>query len=96
MTLKPICVAPTGDRCGEGVVWHESEKSLYWTDINRFLIHRFSPADGTVKSWFFDQPVTAIVLTDDDNTLAVLIGSGVIFWEPKTDTRHPYCFQLEG
>jgi sugar lactone lactonase YvrE len=96
MDLQPVCVVPTGDRCGEGVVWHESEKALYWTDIYRFLIHRFSPADGTVKSWFFDQPVTAIVLTDDDDTLAVLIGSGVIFWEPKTDTRHPYCFQLEG
>jgi hypothetical protein len=33
------CIAPVGDRCGEGPVWHASEQALYWTDINRFLIH---------------------------------------------------------
>ena len=33
------CVAPTGDVCGEGAVWAAAEGRLYWTDINRFLIH---------------------------------------------------------
>jgi transposase InsO family protein len=59
-----VCVAPTGDRCGEGPVWHEVHASVYWADINRFLILRFSPADQTVRSWFFDEPVTGLCLTD--------------------------------
>ena len=53
------------------MLWHSDEQAVYWTDINRFLIHRFDPAHGSVKSWLFDDPVTAVLLTDRDNTLAV-------------------------
>lgn len=98
MTIElsdPICVASTGDVCGEGPVWHADEQVLYWTDINRFLIHRFDPAEETVKSWFFKEPVTAIVLTDRDDTLAVALGSRVIFWEPRTDKRRDHGFRLD-
>jgi sugar lactone lactonase YvrE len=92
----PICVAPTGDVCGEGAVWHETHKAVYWNDINRFLIHRFTPADRCVRSWFFDEPVTALALTDHSETLTVVLGSSVILWEPETDVRHEPIFRLEG
>ena len=82
MTSEPVCVAPTGDVCGEGAVWHAPHSAVYWTDINRFLIHRFTLADQYVRTWFFDQPVTALTLTDRDDVLAVVLGSGVILWEP--------------
>ncbi|MBV8071715.1 MAG: SMP-30/gluconolactonase/LRE family protein [Acidobacteriaceae bacterium] len=90
------CIVPAGDRCGEGPVWHAAEQALYWTDINRFLIHRLDFRDGSVKSWFFDQPVTALVLTDREHTLAVALGSRVIFWEPATDERRDQGFALAG
>jgi sugar lactone lactonase YvrE len=96
MLSKLSCVAPTGDRCGEGVVWHESHAAVYWTDINRFLIHRYNCADQTVRSWFFDEPVTALVLTDRNDVLAVVLGSCVILWEPDSDIRRPQGFVLEG
>ena len=32
----PTCCAPTGDTCGEGVLWSADEQAVYWTDINRF------------------------------------------------------------
>jgi sugar lactone lactonase YvrE len=96
MISRPICVAPTGDRCGEGVVWHEARAAAYWTDINRFLIHRFTPADHNVRSWFFEEPVTAVVLTNRDDVLAVVLGSRVILWEPETDRRQGLAFQLDG
>jgi sugar lactone lactonase YvrE len=93
---EPICVAPTGDVCGEGAVWHAGENALYWTDINRFLIHRFEAASGNVKTWFFDEPVTAMILTTVPGTLAVVLGSGLILWEPAADTRRNYGFALPG
>ncbi len=93
---KPVCVAPTGDRCGEGAVWEPEEGVLYWTDINRFLLHRFNPSDGCVKTWFFDEPVTTLVLTDRAGTLAVALGSRVILWEPESDTRREHGFHLHG
>lgn len=92
----PICVAPTGDVCGEGAVWHAAHKAVYWVDINRFLIHRFTEADQLVRSWFFDEPVTAMMLTDKPETLLVALGSRVILWEPATDKRHEPLFRLEG
>jgi sugar lactone lactonase YvrE len=92
----PVCVAPTGDVCGEGAVWHPSQEVVYWTDINRFLVHRFKPADRTVRTWFFDEPVTALTLTDRPQVLAVVLGSCVILWEPDTDTRRDPLFLLDG
>jgi sugar lactone lactonase YvrE len=93
---KPVCVAPTGDRCGEGAVWHEGESALYWCDINRCLIHRFDEKDRHVKSWLFEEPVTALALTDRDDTLAVALGSCLIFWKPDLDTRQNHVFRLPG
>ena len=92
----PVCVAPTGDRCGEGPVWHAAEQALYWTDINRFLIHRLDPCRKSVSSWFFDEPVTALALTDRDDTLAVALGSRLILWSPETDERRDHGFRLPG
>lgn len=95
MTSEPVCVAPTGDVCGEGVVWHAAHAAAYWTDINRFLIHRFTPADQCVRTWLFDEPVTALTLTDRDDTLAVILGSRVILWEPRSDKRSKPVYQLD-
>jgi sugar lactone lactonase YvrE len=94
MTFKMICVAPTGDRCGEGLVWHPDHAAIYWVDINRFLVHCFTPADKAVRTWFFDEPVTAVTLTDRDHVLALSLGSGVMLWEPSLDIRHERCFEL--
>lgn len=93
---EPVCVAPTGDRCGEGAVWHEAEGAVYWTDINRFLIHRYDVTDRTVKSWLFNEPVTALALTDRDGTIAAALGSKTILWKPESDSREEYHFQLPG
>ena len=96
MIGDPVCVAPTGDVCGEGVVWHAAHNALYWCDINRFLVHRLSLADSSVRSWMFEEPVTALCLTDRDDVMAVVLGSSVILWEPGRDLRHDALFCLEG
>src|SRR5579871_3684392 len=92
----PICCAPVGDRCGEGVLWQPDEQAVYWTDINRFLIHRFDPKSESVRSWFFDEPVTTVLLTDREGTLAVVLGSRIILWEPPSDSRRDQGFRLPG
>jgi sugar lactone lactonase YvrE len=94
MISEPICVAPTGDVCGEGVVWHAGHSAAYWTDINRFLIHRYTTADKCVRTWLFEEPVTALTLTDRDDTLAVILGSQVILWEPHSDHRSEPLYRL--
>lgn len=96
MFAEPVCVAPTGDKTGEGIVWHEGHSALYWVDINRFLIHRFTLTDQCVRTWFFDEPVTAIARTDRESALVVVLGSRVILWEPSSDSRKDQGFRLDG
>jgi sugar lactone lactonase YvrE len=95
LTSESVCVAPTGDVCGEGAVWHAGHEAVYWTDINRFLIHRYRPADSCIRTWIFDEPVTAITLTDRPDVLAVVLASSIILWGPESDTRHDAIFKLK-
>ena len=88
------CVAPVGDRTGEGAVWSAREQALYWVDINRFLVHRLNIADGSARSFFFDEPAVALALTSDPDTLLVALGSRLILWNTATDARRDHPFQL--
>ena len=76
------CVAPVGDITGEGAVWAGNEGCLYWTDINRFLVHRLD-GEGAVRTWFFDEPATALALTERAGTLVVALGSRLIEGEKR-------------
>lgn len=91
---KVCCVAPAGDICGEGAVWHPEEEALYWTDINRFLIHRFVQEDEAVFTWMFDEPVTSVNLTTDPNRLLVVFASKVGLWSAHTHPHVEMLFEL--
>jgi len=92
----PRIVAPVGDRCGEAATWSARERAVYWCDINRFLVHRLTVADGAVKTWMFDEPVVALALTTRDDTMVVATGARVLLWNPATDARRPHGFVLDG
>ena len=93
MSDKLRCVAPVGDKCGEAATWAPDEQALYWCDVNRFLIHRMD-AEERVSSWFFDEPVTALSLTDRPGVLLVALGSRLIHWKPKDDSRRDQGFMF--
>lgn len=93
---KIQCVAPIGDQCGEAATWSPQEEVLYWTDVNRFLVHRLDPKTNSVWSWHFDQPCVALFLTNRPGVLLLAIGSKLIRWEPATDQRSDYGFTLAG
>ena len=88
------CEVPAGDRCGEGAVWHDFEQALYWGDINRFLIHRYEPANGNVHTWQFGEPVTALTLTAQPDVLLVVFASRIALWRPATNAVEREIFRL--
>lgn len=94
MTTKLRCVAPVGDRCGEAATWSPEEGALYWCDVNRFLIHRLD-AEARVSSWFFDEPVVALSLTETQGELLVALASRLIHWRPADDSRRDQGFRLD-
>ena len=93
---EPICIAATRDVCGEGVLWVRDAQCIYWTDINRFLVHRYTLKDGAVKTWFFSEPVTCVMETSRKDTLALSLGSGIALWKPDSDAPHTPLFALPG
>jgi sugar lactone lactonase YvrE len=76
------CIAATSDICGEGAIWHAEHHAIYWTDINRRLIHRCSLPSRSVETWKFDQPVTALTHTTHPDTLLVVLGGSILLWSP--------------
>jgi sugar lactone lactonase YvrE len=93
---EPICIAATGDVCGEGVLWEQDTQSIYWTDINRFLVHRYKLKDGALQTWFFSEPVTCVMETSRKDTLALSFGSGIALWKPGSDAPPALLFALPG
>ncbi len=91
MTGDLECLVPAGDGTGEGAVWHEGEQALYWVDISRFLVHRYDPASRATWSWFFDEPPSALALTDRSDTFALAIGGRIVLWQPRTDARADFA-----
>jgi len=89
-----LCVVPAGDICGEGAVWHPGENALYWTDINRFLVHRYDPDRQTTETWLFEEPVTAVNLTTGSELLLVL-GSNISLWSPDSHPQLKTLHTLE-
>lgn len=90
------CVVPTGDRVGEGAVWSASDQSVYWTDINRFLIHAHHVQNGTTRSWMFDEPVVALSLSNQEGRWLVALASRLVWWWPASDRREDQGFALKG
>jgi sugar lactone lactonase YvrE len=88
------CVVPAGDRCGEGAVWSAAQQAVFWTDINRFLIHRYDLATTAVRTWFFAEPVVALMLTDDSDILAVAFASKISLWHTSHETIVREIFSL--
>lgn len=92
--LSPECVSPVGDVCGEGVAWDDIQRVVYWTDVCRFLVHRYRPETKTTETWLFEEPVTALALSEDPGLLLVALGSKLTWWRPNCDERRDHGFSL--
>ena len=94
---RPVrLAAATADRCGEGAVWCAEEAAVYWTDINRFLVHRMTWPGRALTTWTFAEPPTALALSQEPGRLLVALASHLVWWWPATDRRLPHGFRLPG
>ena len=57
------------------MLWERKTQSVYWTDINRFLLHRYTLQYRTWRHRFFFEPVTCVMETDRKDTLALSLSS---------------------
>jgi hypothetical protein len=71
--MQPVRPLLPEFRCAPADEHRRSHNALYWCDINRFLIHRFTAADQCVRSWVFDEPITALALTNRAEVLLAVL-----------------------
>ena len=54
------CVLDEPALLGESPIWHVAEQALYFVDIHRPAIHRFTPRDGRLHAWPMPENVGSI------------------------------------
>src|SRR4051812_30404215 len=71
-------------RCllGEGPVWDERARRLWWVDVKAPAIHRLDPEGGEHRSWPAPEPVSAVALREGRGLVAALT-SGFAFFDPE-------------
>lgn len=88
------CLAITQDVCGEGCIWHPELNAVFWTDINRGLLHRYLLASAAVDTWQFDQPVTAVFLSTQPHLIGLVLGGRIVLWDTQFHKEVDTLFRL--
>ena len=82
MTREAHLAWEVGAQLGEGPVWVESDRALWFTDIKRQQIHRFDPESGEGRSWEAPEQVGFVVPAKSGGFIAGL-QSGLHRFDPK-------------
>jgi L-arabinonolactonase len=77
------CVLEAQDKLGEGVIWDDDEKVLWWVDVPRpSAIHKFNPATGEHLTWTMPEMVMSLSKRRDGR-LVVASHHGLNVFDPK-------------
>src|SRR5438270_4608820 len=68
---------------GEGPVWVERDRALWFVDIKKQTIHRYSPDDGSKRSWDSPEQVGFIVPAEGGGFVAGL-QSGLFHFDERS------------
>lgn len=68
---------------GEGLIWDEAERALFWVDIPNGRLHRFDPTTGAARHWDLGEPLGCAFL-DRQGALVVALRSGLARLDPTT------------
>lgn len=82
-TIEASRVATLGTTLGEGPVWVERDKSLWFVDIKQHKVHRFTPASGSLQQWNAPDQVAWLLPSRDGKFLAGLPG-GLFRFDPRS------------
>lgn len=69
MSREPVIVADTLCKTGEGPMWHERERRVYWVDIPAGVIHRYDPATGQHEQVLQHEPIGGYTFQEDGGLL---------------------------
>ena len=82
MTREVHLAWEVGAQLGEGPVWVESDKALWFTDIKQQKIHRFDPESAEGRSWDAPEQIGFLFPAKSGGFIAGL-QSGLHRFDPK-------------
>ena len=68
--LEVTCLYEAKDLLGEGPIWNEDEKALYWCDNIRSLVHRYDAAAGSTRTWQMKEEIGSLVFRQNGGIVA--------------------------
>jgi D-xylonolactonase len=90
---EPECVWPLGMELGEGPVWSEADRALWFVDIKKNRLHRYDPTSGDRRS-FDTPPDPGFLVPARNGTFVVGLRSGLHRFDPGTGT-FTFLFAVE-
>lgn len=85
MASEPRLAWGVQAQLGEGPVWVERDEALWFTDIKRQKVHRFSPSTGDRRGWDAPEQVGFCLPSADGKFIAGL-QSGLHRFDPEAGT----------
>jgi len=67
--MQATLLVDVQNQTGEGPLWHQDEKVLYWTDIPAGKLYRFDPATGQHQQVYEGRQVGGMTLQPDGSLL---------------------------
>lgn len=84
-----IEVVEVQDQLGEGVLWRESDNTVWWVDILGRRIHCLAWPSLALKTYATPAPPTALAfIAGRDDVMVVSFESGFALWRPETGAIH--------
>jgi len=83
MGTEPKVVWELAAELGEGPVWVERDRALWFVDIKKRQVHRYDPANGGKSSWEAPEPVGFVVPAERGGFVAGL-ASGLYHFDERT------------
>ena len=83
MASEPEVVWKLEAELGEGPVWVQRDRALWFVDIKKQQVHRFDPANGERKSWKAPEQVGFVVPAERGGFVAGL-ASGLFHFDERT------------
>ena len=76
--MEPEIIADYQNEVGEGPVWHQTEKRLYWVDILKGRIFRYDPATEGHELFYQGEAMIGGYTIQEDGALLLFMEKGAI------------------
>ena len=70
---------------GEGAIWNQKEKILYWIDIEKGILHKFNPVSNEDVQFNLDKRIGTVVPSEKGGLL-VALEDGICHYDIITDS----------